>query len=237
MNAAVIIIGNEILTGKFADDNGPFLIGELRRLGVPLVRLVTIEDTLDAIADEVRRCSDLADVVFTTGGVGPTHDDLTFEGVAQAFGVPVVLNDELVGIMERFGLPLHACNLRMATVPLGTTLVHDPSVGFPVVKVHNVYVLPGIPKLVRLKFAAIAPTLIGTPLVTDRVYVDAYEGGIAEQLNRIVAAFPTVAFGSYPRTGEGDFKTLLTVESADADAVARAVLAIQAEMPCVDTPR
>ncbi len=234
MNAAVIIIGNEILTGKFADENGPFLIGELRRLGVRLVRLVTIDDTLDAIAEEVRRCSDLADVVFTTGGVGPTHDDLTFEGVAQAFGVGLELNAELVAIMERFGLPLHDANLRMATVPSGTELVHDPAVGFPVVQIRNVYVLPGIPKLVRLKFAAIAPRLTGVVLHTDRVYVDEWESGIATALGEIVNAFPTVAIGSYPRSGEGPFRTLLTLESEDASAVEQAVSAMRAALPWVE---
>ncbi len=234
MNAAVIIIGNEILTGKFADENGPFLIAELRKRGVPLVRLVTIDDTLDAIADEVRRCSELADMVITTGGVGPTHDDLTFEGVAQAFGIGLELNAELVAIMEQFGLPLHDANLRMATVPSGTVLVHDPSVGFPVVQVRNVYVLPGIPKLVRLKFAAIAPKLTGTVLYTDRVYVDEWESGIATALGEIVNAFPTVSIGSYPRSGEGPFRTLLTLESEDADAVQKAASAIRWALPWVE---
>jgi molybdenum cofactor synthesis domain-containing protein len=230
MNAAVIIIGNEILSGKFADENGPFLITELRERGVRLVRLVTI----DAIADEVLRCSELADIVITTGGVGPTHDDLTFEGVAQAFGVGVELNAELVAIMERFGLPLHDANLRMATVPSGTELVHDPSVGFPVVQVRNVYVLPGIPKLVRLKFAAIAPRLKGTVLHTDRVYVDDWESGIATALGDIVNAFPTVEIGSYPRSGEGPFRTLLTLESEDAQAVEQAVASMRASLPWVE---
>ena len=233
MNAAVVIIGNEILTGKFADENGPFLIGELRRLGVRLVRMATIDDTLDAIADEVKRCSDVADVVFTTGGVGPTHDDLTFEGVAQAFGVGVYEHPDLLDIMERFGLPLHAANRRMATVPEGTELVPGDR-GFPVAKVRNVYVLPGIPKLVRAKFEVIAPTLTGTPLFTDRLHIDAWESGIAELLNPIVADFSDVSIGSYPRSGEGPFKTLLTLEGPDAERVAQCKTALKKVMPWVE---
>src|SRR5690606_10377770 len=113
--AAGIIIGNEILSGKFADENGPFLIRRLRSLGVDLVRLVTIPDVPRVIAEEVRRCSQLADHVFTTGGVGPTHDDVTLESVALAFDLPLERNPALVRVLERFELPLDEANLRMAT--------------------------------------------------------------------------------------------------------------------------
>lgn len=226
MKAAVIVIGNEILTGKFADANGPFFIRRLRELGVPLVRLVTIDDDLDAIADEVRRCSTLADVVFTTGGVGPTHDDLTFEGVARAFGVELTVHSGLVRVLEGFGLPADEANLRMCTLPAGSVLLDHPEVRFPTVRVKNVYVLPGIPKLVVSKFEAIAPTLTGTPVHTARLYCDAYESQIAGQLTAIAQAHPGVSIGSYPRTGDEPYKVLLTLESTSTEALANCVRAL-----------
>lgn len=233
MKAAVVIIGNEILTGKFQDENGPFLIRRLRELGVSLVRLSVIEDDVQAIANEVRRCSEMADVVITTGGVGPTHDDITYAGVAEAFGVPLVQNASMVRIMEGFDLPLHAENLSMATIPKGAVLVRDGAVSFPTVKMNNVYVLPGIPALVRLKFLVIASALEGTPLFTERVYLNATESEVAGPLNEVVAAHPTVVLGSYPRAGQAQYKVLITLESVDESALNLCKHALEASLPGV----
>lgn len=238
-SAAVVIIGNEILTGKFADENGPFLIKRLRALGCDLVRIAVIPDDVDVIAAEVARCAKLADRVITTGGVGPTHDDVTFSGVAAAFGLDLELRGELVEIMQRFSgragpsaAPgaLNEAALRMARVPVGCELHFSPGVAYPVIWCRNVAILPGVPKLVVAKFEAIAHLFIGPEVHTARVYVNQNETAIAADLDATVADFPGVDFGSYPRWGEGPFKVILTLESRDPHDLARAVVALQARM-------
>jgi molybdenum cofactor synthesis domain-containing protein len=211
--ASVVIIGDEILTGKFQDENGPFFIRRFRTLGVSLVRLVTIRDELDEIAEEVRRCSACSDHVFTTGGVGPTHDDLTFEGIARAFDLPLVEHPDLVALIERFGLPKDAGTMRMAMVPEGTQLMMSEHHGYPVVKVRNVFVLPGVPRLMRQKFETVAPEIAGEAVTCVRVYARDYETHVAVSLGEVADRFSDVAIGSYPRFGEASHKLIVTLES------------------------
>lgn len=223
--ASVVIVGNEILTGKFPDENGPFFVRRLRELGVDLLRLSVVPDQLDAIADEVARCSSSHDHVFTTGGVGPTHDDVTFEGIARAFGVGLRVHPDLVEILERFGMADDA-NLRMATVPHGAELVASELTRYPVVRVRNVWVLPGVPSLARKKFEVIAPMLAGTVVRCLRVYARDWESDVAGALAAIQGAHPAVDVGSYPRFEADDHKLIVTLESRDAAALdaARRVL-------------
>jgi molybdenum cofactor synthesis domain-containing protein len=227
-SAAVVIIGNEILTGKFADENGPFLIQRLRQLGCTLRRLVVVDDRLDDIAEEVARCAALADWVVTTGGVGPTHDDLTFAGVAQAFQLPLVENDEVLALLREYGIPLDAANRRMAALPAGARLVRRPPSVFPVTLVRNVFVLPGVPKLVRSKFELIAPYFEGAPVYVGRVAASCPESAFAEELTSLAARFPEVSIGSYPRSGPAEPAVLLTLESRDPSALAEATAAVEA---------
>jgi len=234
--AAVVIIGDEILSGKFADENGPFFIARLRALGVRLARIVTIPDDIDVIAAEVRAASDAFDHVFTSGGVGPTHDDVTLEGIARAFDRPLTTHPDLVAVMRRFDIPLDDANLRMARVPKGTVLVADPAMHYPMVLVENVWVFPGIPKLLRRKFNAIAHRFSGPTLHLARVYTDELETAIAVRLTAVDAAHPSVAIGSYPRFGEGDFRVIVTLEATDADALEAARAAVAACVHVVPAP-
>jgi molybdenum cofactor synthesis domain-containing protein len=220
--ASVVVIGNEILTGKFADENGPFFVRRLRELGVDLRRLCVVADTLDDIADEVARCAAVSDVVFTTGGVGPTHDDLTFEGVARAFGVPLVVHPELRATLEAFGVPLTAAHLRMATVPEGSELVTGERVRVPIVRCRNVFVLPGVPALAHRGFEVIAPMLGGTPVRCLRIYARNAEGEVADAMTSTAEAWPAVAIGSYPRFDAEDHTLIVTLESRDPAALAAA---------------
>lgn len=227
--AAIVIIGNEILTGKFADENGPFLLGRLRALGCEVRRLVTIDDVIDEIADEVARCAGRFDHVITTGGVGPTHDDLTFEGVAAAFGLPLEVREEIAQLLDTYGLPRTPANLRMATLPRGAELiVGGTGAPVPIVRIRNVYVLPGVPRLVRRKFEVIAGAFVGPARTTARVYVVDDEPAIADRLFVLAGHHPGVAIGSYPRFGEGPYAVLLTVEGLDSAAVARCVAELDA---------
>ncbi|MEZ4241986.1 MAG: competence/damage-inducible protein A [Myxococcota bacterium] len=227
--AAAVIIGDEILSGKFADENGPFLVARLRALGCDLRRLVTIGDTVGDIADEVARCAAAHDHVVTTGGVGPTHDDRTLEGVAAAFGVPLQERPELVALLDRYGLPRSETNLRMATVPVGAELVLTERSSFPVVRVRNVWVFPGVPGLFRAKFEEVAPAFAGEQVTCVRLRVDGPETDIAAALAAGAGEHPRVAIGSYPRY-ETDHYVIVTLESRDLAALERAVSALMSAL-------
>lgn len=220
--AAAIVIGHEILTGKFRDENGPYLIDRLRALGCDLRRLATVEDDVGDIADEVRLCAGRYDFVFTSGGVGPTHDDVTLEGVARAFDVPLVQHEELVALMRRWEHPENPSTLRMANLPQGTELVAHARLAFPVLRVRNVWIFPGVPRLLREKFENVADRFAGQAVSVARVYTDEHESAIAERLAGVARRHPAVEIGSYPRFGEGAYKVILTLESRDEAALARA---------------
>lgn len=224
--AAVLIIGDEILTAKFRDENGPWALARLRSLGVVARRLVQLPDTLDAIADEVARASAAYDVVFTSGGVGPTHDDLTFQGVAAAFGLGLVQRPELVAAMEGFGMVRTPLTLRMAQVPEGAELLSTVDARYPVVRVRNVYVLPGVPALFRQKFEAVAPALAAPTVFVGRLRADDDEADVAQTMADAAARWPRVAIGSYPRYGEPDGRLLVTFEGHDVSDVRDAMDAV-----------
>ncbi|MEZ4319076.1 MAG: molybdopterin-binding protein [Myxococcota bacterium] len=226
-----MIIGNEILTGKFEDENGPFFIRRLRMLGTDLRHLAVIADDLDTIADEVRRCSERFDLVFTTGGVGPTHDDVTLEGIARAFGRPLVVAEPLVDLMRAFDIAIDDTTLRMARVPEGTELVESKASSYPVLRCENVWIFPGVPKLMQMKFEALAQRFAGEAVLTDRLYVTAHETDIAARLSEVAARHTRVDIGSYPRFGEGDYRVIITLESRDPEALRAAVSELSGTLP------
>ncbi len=214
--AAIVVIGDEILSGKYADENAAYLIKELRGLGVALRRIEVIPDVLDEIAATVKAASERVDHVFTSGGVGPTHDDLTMQGIARAFGTRVVRHPELEALLRGFyGAKLEERNLRMAEVPDGATLIPGDHVSWPVVSYRNVYILPGVPVIFRRKFDSIRERFRATPFHLRRVYCMADEGALATHLDAVVAAHPTVAVGSYPRFDARDYRVVITLECKD----------------------
>lgn len=218
--AAVVIIGNEILSGKFPDENAPYLIRRLRELGVDLGRVVVIPDEVEVIAAEVRGCSAAFDHVFTTGGVGPTHDDLTMLGIARAFGVSVLRHPRLEGVLrERLGERANEAALRMADVPAGADLWWDGQVRFPLVVMHNVAIFPGVPALLRMKFEAVAQRFAGVPVTLRRLWTLETEPAIADALTAAAGRWGTVAIGSYPRFELAPPRVLVTLESRDDDAL------------------
>ena len=223
-SAAIIIIGNEILTGKFADENGPFLIQRLRQLGCDLGRIVVIPDQPEIIAAEVRACSDRFDHVFTTGGVGPTHDDLTLPSIAMAFDVGLHRHPALEAILRRrLGEACNAAALRMADIPEGSELWWDGEVRFPLIVMRNVAIFPGVPALLRLKFEAVAHRYAGVPVRTERLWTDRTEPDIADVMTEAAGRWPVVAIGSYPRFELDPPKVLVTLESRDEDALVACV--------------
>jgi molybdenum cofactor synthesis domain-containing protein len=224
--AAIIVIGDEILSGKYTDENAAYLIKELRELGVALKRIEVIPDVLDDIAATVKATADRFDHVFTSGGVGPTHDDLTMEGIARAFGTRVVRHPELDKLLRAFyGQGIEERNLRMADVPEGAALIEPDGSGgptWPVVAYRNVYILPGVPVIFRRKFASIRERFRATPFHLRRVYCLGDEGALAVHLDAVVAAHPAVAVGSYPRFDAQDYRVVITIECKDAACADRA---------------
>src|SRR5437762_3470152 len=189
--AGIIVIGNEILSGKTRDENALYLVRELRDLGVDVRKISIIPDELHLISDEVRHFSNAYDYVFTTGGVGPTHDDLTMDGIAGAFGRRIRRNSELEASIRRFyPTELIEGNLRMADVPEGARLVGGKEMWFPVVAVENVYIFPGVPEILQKKFARIKETFREAPFYLREVYLRADEGQIAAILHHVLEDFP-----------------------------------------------
>jgi molybdenum cofactor synthesis domain-containing protein len=219
--AGIVIIGDEILSGKFADENAAFLIGELRALGLDLRRISVIADDLDDIGATVRRFAERYDHVFTSGGVGPTHDDLTIAGIAAGFGVAVERHPELLArVQAHWGAALAPANHRLADVPAGSELIYGGDPTWPAVRFRNVFIFPGVPALFRKKFKQVRPLLstLATPLATAQVIATCEEGELAPLLDAVVAAYPAVKLGSYPRF-EARFHVLVTFEGPDATLV------------------
>ena len=221
--AAIVVIGNEILTGKSEDKNASFLITEMYSLGVALRRIVIIPDEVDSIASAVRECAQQFDYVFTSGGVGPTHDDVTIEGVARAFGREVVRHAELEAMLRSyFGDGINAARLRMADTPDGSELIRDEAMRWPILSIKNVYVLPGVPELFRKKFEAIRERFRAEPFHAHTIYTREDEFDIARRLDQVAAKHPDVEIGSYPTFTREDYRVKITIESKQQGAVERA---------------
>jgi len=223
--AGIILVGNEILSGKIVDANASYLCRELRALGVEVRRITVIPDEVDLIAAEVSRFGAEHDVVFTSGGVGPTHDDVTIEGVARAAGVPVVRHPALVALLEGYYKEaLNDAHLKMAEVPEGAELLVDESVRFPTILMRNVYILPGVPEIFRRKFDAIRERFRDRPIFLKNVFVRIGEGTLADHLNGLLRDYPELLLGSYPEFSNPEYKVKVTLESRD-DAFLEAALA------------
>ncbi len=230
--AGIIVIGNEVLSGKVADTNSPYLTRELRKLGVTVRRILTIPDEFDEIAAAVAFFRRAYDLVFTSGGVGPTHDDVTIEGVARGFGRKVIRHPDLEAkLREYFRDKLNDARLKMAEIPEGTELLVDPRLGFPTLKCENVYILPGIPEILEQKFEALRERFAVAPYFLRVVYTRDGEGSIAHHLNATMAAFPELLLGSYPKIGDPEYAVKLTLESKDQSYLERALAHLLGLLP------
>ena len=221
--AGILVIGNEILSGKIVDANSPYLCRELRTLGVDVRRLAVLPDDVAVIADHVAAYAAGFDYVLTTGGVGPTHDDVTVEAVARGLARELVIQPDLHALLqESWAERPAAVRDKMASVPAGTQLLMEPSLPIPVLQVGNVYVFPGIPKLFRRLFDDLKERFRESPYHARTVYVRARESAIAHHLDAVTAAFPDLLLGSYPEVDNPAYRIKLTLESKDAAYLARA---------------
>lgn len=230
--AGIVLIGNEILSGKIADSNAVYLCRELRALGVAVGRIAVVPDEVEAICREVAECSRAYDFVFTSGGVGPTHDDVTIEGIARALGVEVVRDPRLVALLGRYYRGnLNAARLKMAEVPAGAELVTGDSPTFPAIFVRNIYVFPGVPEIFRQKFDAIKDRFRDTPYFLRSVFVAIGEGTLTDFLNDLLRAYPRLMLGSYPEFSNPEYKVKVTLESKDQAYLDRALADFLGELP------
>lgn len=232
VTAGILVIGNEVLSGKVEEENARYLVGQLRDLGIDLMRIAVVRDDVDTIAEEVERMAARFTWVFTSGGVGSTHDDVTFAAVARAFGVELVESPGILALLEEyFGDRMNAAVRRMAQLPEGTELLGLHELSYPIVRVRNVHVFPGVPKYLRMKFDYLKDRLrTDRPFVLRQVYLGISEDRIAIPLAEEDARFPDVEFGSYPQFDNPDFKTKLTVEGRDQARVNEAFEALLARL-------
>jgi molybdenum cofactor synthesis domain-containing protein len=222
--AAILLIGNEILSGKVEEENARFLTRELRALGVALRRIEVVPDVIEEIADSVRALAGRFDFVFTSGGVGPTHDDVTLHAVAAAFGMEVRRHPDLEALLRAgYGDRLHERDLRMADIPAGARLEYGPAgprgdarAPWPVIVVRNVWILPGVPSIFRRKFETVRELFRAGPIHGRALYSREGEGQIAGALDEAVAAFPDVEIGSYPHPEARDYRVKITLDGRDA---------------------
>lgn len=222
--AAALIIGNEILSGKIVDTNTTFLARGLFELGIELRRVVVCRDEVGTIARELTELRDAHDLVFTSGGVGPTHDDVTIEGVAESFGRPVVRSEGVANMIRHYyGDRTTDAHLRMANMPEGAEMIRSSEAPWPTVVIENVFVLPGVPEIFELKFTDLRKRLDdGREFHSEAVFTLAGEGEIASLLERIAEAFPGVMVGSYVKWKADDYRTKITFDGNDDAPVKRA---------------
>jgi molybdenum cofactor synthesis domain-containing protein len=232
--AAALIIGNEILSGKVLEQNISVMAKELFAMGVELRRVVICPDEIPVIVRDVRALSEAHDVVITSGGVGPTHDDLTIKAIAQAFDAEVVRAPTYEALLrEHYGERLTEMHLRMADVPAGCRLVTTEELRWPTVVMHNVYVFPGVPQIFKAKFAIMREELKDTaPFFSRTVYVNLDEPALAELLDELAAAHTEVSIGSYLVWGkDSDYRTKLTIDGRVQALVEACLVAMLAGIP------
>jgi molybdenum cofactor synthesis domain-containing protein len=243
VTACVIIIGNEILSGRTRDANLVYLATALGEIGIRLMEARVIRDDEDAIVATVNACRSVYDYVFTTGGIGPTHDDITAASIAKAFAVPLIRHPQAMALLSQHYRPdeFNEARQRMADIPEGAELIDNPVSRAPGFQIANVFVLPGVPMIMRAMFDGLRPRLKGGAPVLSRT-ISAYttEGSIAAALTDIQARHPLVEIGSYPFIRSGRFGVSLVVRSAngtaldDAAADVRAMLQAAGAAPIED---
>ncbi|MBI1778153.1 MAG: competence/damage-inducible protein A [Proteobacteria bacterium] len=219
VTAAVIIIGNEVLSGRTQDTNLNWLARELTQVGVRLIEARVIRDEERAIVAAVNELRERVDYVFTTGGIGPTHDDITSECIAKAFGLKLIRNPEAVRRLEAHYPPgsLNEARLRMANTPEGATLIENPVSKAPGFQIGNVYVMAGVPSVMRAMFDGIKGRLRGGALQLSRtVSCTLGEGVIAKDLAALQGRYGDLEIGSYPYFRAGGFGVSLVIRGTEA---------------------
>ncbi|MEM8836940.1 MAG: molybdopterin-binding protein [Pseudomonadota bacterium] len=230
ITAAILVIGDEILSGRTKDTNSGYIADYLTAVGIDLKEIRVVADEKEAIIDAVRALSAAYTYVFTTGGIGPTHDDITADCIAEAFGVGIDHNEEAIAMMKANYPPeieLNEARLRMARIPFGATLIDNAMRAPPGFRIENVHVMAGVPTVMRAMLDEIGPTLeTGTVIHSRTVPFSRGEGAIAAGLGAIQADFDDVSIGSYPMIKEGRYMTQIVLRSRDEGRLGEAEAAV-----------
>ena len=236
-SAAMLVIGDEILSGRTRDANMYHLAGELTEAGIDLREVRVVPDEKDTVIAAVRALSQHHQHVFTSGGIGPTHDDITADCIAEAFGRAIDVRADARALLEahyaKSGIDLNAARLRMARIPEGGVLIDNPVSVAPGFIVENVYVMAGVPSVFRAMVAAVLPTLTsGARIISETLQVDRGEGDIAGPLGELAQKYPDLSMGSYPfQKTNGSYGANVVIRGKDAsivqEAMAKLSLALQ----------
>lgn len=233
--AAMLVIGDEILSGRTLDANTHYLAGELTSNGIDLREVRVVSDDADAIVAAVLALSSAFDHVFTSGGIGPTHDDITADCMARAFGASIDVRADARALLaahyKRQGTELNEARLRMARIPGGATLIDNPVSVAPGFIIENVHVMAGVPSVFKAMVASVMPTLTGgAPLISQSLRIDRGEGDIAGPLGALAADYPELSFGSYPFQKDGKYGSNIVVRGHDATQIDAALARLALEM-------
>ncbi|MEL6510228.1 MAG: molybdopterin-binding protein [Pseudomonadota bacterium] len=234
--AAMLVIGDEILSGRTKDSNTNYLACELTKAGVDLKEARVVSDDRDAIVAAVKALSGAYDHVFTSGGIGPTHDDITADCIAEAFGASIDVREDARALLAahyaRMGGELNEARLRMARIPDGAKLIENPVSTAPGFKLGNVHVMAGVPSVFHAMVASVLPTLTGgQPLLSQTLRVDRGEGDIAGPLAKLAEAYPDLSIGSYPFQQNGAFGSNVVVRGSDGARVDAAMADLAKAFP------
>jgi molybdenum cofactor synthesis domain-containing protein len=233
--AAMLVIGDEILSGRTRDANMHHLAQELTAHGVDLKEVRIVSDDADAIVHSVQALATDHDVVFTSGGIGPTHDDITADCIAQAFGRSIDVRDDARALLEshyaRSGLELNAARLRMARIPDGAILIENPVSVAPGFTVENVHVMAGVPAVFKAMVASVLATLTGgAPLLSESLIIMRGEGDIAGPLAKVAGAFSDLSIGCYPFQRDGAFGANVVIRGVERAQIDAAALQLKGEL-------
>ena len=234
--AAILIIGDEILSGRTRDSNMHFLAGELTRVGIDLREVRVVADRREAIVGAVNALRMAWTHVFTSGGIGPTHDDITADCIAEALGVSIGVRDDAGALLAahyaRSGVDFNAARMRMARIPEGARLIENPISVAPGFSVGNVHVMAGVPNVFQAMVAGLLPTLTGgEPLLSQTLRILRPEGEIAGPLGALAAEYPDLSVGSYPFNRDGVLGANVVIRGTDGARVEAAMLRLAALFP------
>jgi molybdenum cofactor synthesis domain-containing protein len=234
--AAMLVIGDEILSGRTRDANMHHLANELTKAGIDLREVRVVSDDAPAIVAAVKALSAAYETVFTSGGIGPTHDDITADCIAEAFDAHIDVRDDARALLaahyERQGTELNEARLRMARIPDGATLIDNPVSVAPGFKMGNVHVMAGVPSVFQAMVASVIPTLTGgAPLLSQTLRIQRGEGDIAGPLGVLAKDYPDLSIGSYPYQKDGVYGANIVIRGSDGAMVSEAMTRLAAEFP------
>ncbi|MES0862237.1 molybdopterin-binding protein [Ruegeria sp. SCPT10] len=233
--AAMLVIGDEILSGRTRDANMHYLAGELTKHGIDLNEVRIVSDDASAIEAAVKALSGSYDNVFTSGGIGPTHDDITADCIARAFGAHIDVRDDARALLQahydKSGLKLNEARLRMARIPDGAVLIDNPVSTAPGFTIGNVHVMAGVPSVFQAMVASVLPKLTGgSPLLSQTLRVDRGEGDIAATLASLADAYDDLSIGCYPFQINGAFGANVVIRGAEGTRIDAAMTQLAKEL-------